>query len=172
VLSVQLRAGQVVFVTSTASIDLTNYHPINIPAGVTLASGRGDGSSSGALLYSNLLTSAVYPGLFVAGGNGVRITGLRIQGPDPEIGTSEYWRPEGYGVYSEYYIEVDNNEISGWAQCGVCIWHTNIAASATPYIHNNYIHHDRRYGLGYGVQVAYGGQAIIEANILIIIGMI
>ncbi len=45
-------AGQVVYVSDDARIDLTGVSQIIIPGRVTLAGGRGRGGSLGALIYS------------------------------------------------------------------------------------------------------------------------
>lgn len=160
--------GDVIYVNDSAEIDLTFERNIIIPANVTLASGRGRAGSSGALLYSKNIsigtgnTSETFQ-LFKTGGNGVRITGIRLQGPDTEIGNSAYEFSNSRGIYSVHDVEVDNSELSGWSHCAVCLYYT--PGSVTPYIHHNFIHHNRRSGLGYGVVLAYGANSLIEANI-------
>src|SRR3712207_1682821 len=51
-------AGDTVFVSGAASINLTGYKRIVIPPGVTLASDRGTNGSAGALLYNTELDRA------------------------------------------------------------------------------------------------------------------
>ena len=156
--------GDVIYVNDSVKIDLTYENDIMIPAGVTLASGRGRASSKGALLYTDDSDnpSGLFQ-LFVTDGMGIRITGIRLQGPDTEIGNSAYEFSNSRGIYSKHDIEVDNSELSGWSHCAVCLYNT--PALATPHIHHNFIHHNRRSGLGYGVAVAYGANSMIEANI-------
>lgn len=161
------KSGEIIYVNDDAEIDLTDQANLIIPAGVTLASGRGNGSSQGALLFSNRLT---YTGgteqlwkLFKSGGSGVRVTGIRLVGNDNETRGDAYEYSTSMGIYSEHNVEVDNSELSGWSDCAVCLYYT--PASVTPQIHNNFIHHNRREGLGYGVVHAYAGNSIIEGNI-------
>src|SRR5687768_10256275 len=77
------RSGAVVYVRDDAVIDLTGAWYIPLNPGVTLASGRGRNGSLGALLYTRELMRA---DLFGVLGGGVRVTGLRLRGPD----TGEY----------------------------------------------------------------------------------
>ena len=80
------RPGQTVLVDPTAEIDLTGRVRadglvVEIPGGVTLASDRGKDGSPGGLIYSDEFATS--PMLRVTG-DGVRITGLRLRGPDPQ----------------------------------------------------------------------------------------
>jgi len=156
--------GDVIYVNDNVEINLTLERNIVIPANVTLASGRGRAGSKGALLFSNNIkkTSETFQ-LFKTSGMGIRITGIRLQGPDTEIRKRSYEFSNSRGIYSEHDIEVDNSELSGWSHCAVCLYHTS--KSVTPHIHHNFIHHNRRSGLGYGIVHAFGGHSIIEANI-------
>ena len=159
-------SGQVVYVADSARIDLSGMKDIRIPAGVTLASGRGRGGSNGALIFATPLDT--YP-LFQAGGPGVRVTGLRLQGPDGERRTEQmkqlyaegryYSIPNSDGIQSSHPgLEVDNCEIWAWSHGGVYL-----KAGSTANVHHNDIHHCQREGLGYGV-VLDQADAIIEAN--------
>jgi hypothetical protein len=71
---------RVVYVADDAVIDLTAHEKIVIPPGTTLASGRGRDGSFGALLFSYTVKSTR---LFTTGGRGIRLTGLRLEGPYP-----------------------------------------------------------------------------------------
>lgn len=150
---------------------------LTIPANVTLASGRGRNGSRGALLFSS--TFAPCPMLRV-NGPGVRITGLRIHGPDSSIENDDpiHCVAEvfltGVGnispIPSRWGTEIDNNEISSWPGSGVQV--INVMGVR---VHHNVIQFNRRqehngtcgdhdYGLGYGIEVS-PGSAIIEANV-------
>lgn len=156
-------SGDVIYVNDSAEINLTFERDLLIPSNVTLASGRGRANSKGALLFSKNFTreKKIYQ-LFVTGGIGVRITGIRIQGPDNETRNSAYEFPNSQGIYSVHDVEVDNSELSGWSHCAVCLYESQ---SNIPRIHHNYIHHNQRAGLGYGIVHGSGGNSIIEANI-------
>jgi len=100
---------------------------------------------------------------FVTGGEGVRITGLRLEGPHSGIETVD---PTVIGIYSAYRnLEVDNCEIRGWSGAAVGVTGTGGSEMKTGgYIHHNYIHHCQAEGFGYGVVVSAGAVALIEAN--------
>jgi hypothetical protein len=108
--------------------------------------------------------------LISAGGSGVRVSGIRIEGPD--TAPDSPWRWCRVGIYSEYPgLEVDNSEISGWSYAAVLLQNTADSGSAgdpmrkSAYIHHNHIHHNQQNGLGYGIDVGGGSEALIEANL-------
>lgn len=174
------KQGQVVYVADNASIDLSGSKNIPIPGGVTLASGRGKNGSKGALLYTT--GSGVRP-LFLANGPGVRVTGLRIQGGDQNIlpGKNVFvgiTADEKKRNYTELYkknmyatpvssaincgypnLEVDNCELYGWTLAAVYLLRGKNAK-----VHHNYIHHNQRFGLGYGV-LFFRSSAIVKGNL-------
>ena len=162
------KKPQVVYVEDDAEIDLSAEKPIVIGPGVTLASGRGREDSQGALLFSSELAASP---LFSIGGDGVRVTGLRLRGPDQQRRTEQmqklhkegryYSIPNSDGIICEYpALEVDNCEIWGWSHAGVFLK----AGAAKAHIHHNYMHHNQRSGLGYGVCLDQS-DALIEANL-------
>jgi len=164
----QAKAGQVVYVDDKVEIDLTGRQKIVIPAGVTVASGRGKGSSQGALLYSNELATSP---LFSVGGENVRITGLRLRGPDQQRRTEQmrklhkegryYSIPNSDAIISAHpHLEVDNCELWGWSHAAVSLG----PGASKAHVHHNYIHHNQRSGLGYGVCLDRA-DALIEANL-------
>lgn len=153
-------AGDIVWVEESAAIDLTGQ-ALCIPGGVWLASNRGVGD--GGLLYVTEGGDAVIETC----GTDVRITGLRLRGPDPENCPAEwpddcpndvsgdsncaYCTDTAYAISTTFdRLEVDNNELSGWTYAGVGV-HGGLDAD----VHHNHIHHHWREGLGYGV-VIYG----------------
>lgn len=158
------KAGQVVFIPDETVIDLTariyiEQLVLEIPEGVTLAGDRGNGNSPGALLASDALKTPV---MIRAAGPDVRITGLRIQGPNPKRYLDHHRRSfgEGGGGHEYYYkfptsngittkysrLEVDNCEISGFSHGGIYL-----RKGGGHHIHHNYIHHCQYQGLGYGI---------------------
>jgi hypothetical protein len=162
------KAGQVVYVNDNTEIDVMGEQKMVIPGGVIVASGRGRGGSKGALLYSDEL--AMSP-LFLAGGEKVRVIGLRLRGPDQKRRTEQmrklhkegryYSIPNSNGIISSYPgLEVDNCELWGWSHAAVFLKRGALKA----HIHHNYIHHNQRSGLGYGVCLDQA-DALIEANL-------
>jgi len=160
----EATAGQVVFIPGDAEIDLTTLIYIeqlvlDVPEGLTLAGDRGYGGSKGALLTSDALKTPV---MIRANGPDVRITGLRIHGPNPKRylehhrrsfgkgggGHKYYYKfPTSNGITTRYHrLEVDNCEISGFSHAGV-----HLRTAQGHHIHHNHIHHCQYQGLGYGV---------------------
>lgn len=179
-----IKKGEIIFIDGHAEIDFTNLiitekFQIKLPAGVTLASDRGYKGSEGAVIRSNNLATSP---LISALGPNVRITGLRIIGPDPqprlehhkrcfdkEVGDRKaqakcyYALPNSAGIWTEYEaLEVDNCEISGWSHAAIFLKDGN-----KHHIHHNYIHQNQRAGLGYGVCHGYGKNisSLMEFNL-------
>jgi len=160
----QAKAGQTVFIPAETTIDLTariyiEQLVLEVPKGVTLAGNRGHNGSAGALLTSDALKTPV---LIRATGPNVRVTGLRLQGPNPKRYLDHHRRSFGPGGdrHAYYYklptsngigtkhdrLEVDNCDISGFSHAGV-----NLTLGTGHHIHHNHIHHCQYQGLGYGV---------------------
>lgn len=174
--------GQVIFIPGDVVIDFTEFAHIdkfvlNIPAGVTLASDRGLGKSLGALLESDTLATCP---LLLIGGADVRITGLRIKGPDPKRRLEHHRRcveragPGDEGFNHKYYyalpvsegircdhagLEVDNCEIAGFSHGGIYL-----RDGDGHRIHHCFIHHCQFNGLGYGVCLDKG-RVLIDHNL-------
>ncbi len=161
------KSGEVVFIKGNAVIDMTSNPKITIPAGVTVASDRGLNGSNGALLKRTRNVNGGWgEEIFIAGGNNVRVTGLRLEG---EMYPQDYGNKAGETYENQYLVgiyakertgfEVDNCELRGFAWAAVAS--DNCVQS---YVHHNYIHHNQARGEGYGVAL-YGGTSIVEANI-------
>ena len=171
------KTGQTVFIPGNVEIDCTTRVfiekiVIEIPGGVTLASDRGSGGSPGAIIHSEAF--ATNP-LIEMGGPGVRVTGLRVRGPDPKRrlrhhrrsfgkgggGSKYYYKfPNSQGIRAEHDgLEVDNCEVSGWSHSGV-----HLVAGKNHRIHHCFIHHNQYNGLGYGV-CHDKSESVIERNL-------
>ena len=171
------KEGDTVFIKGEAIIDLTSMlliekYALTIPSGVVLAGNRGDEGSKGAIIISNVLDT---PFMVKTLGSNVKISGLRIRGPndkqyiehhkksfgDNGKGREYYYKfPLSIGIYSEYSeLEVSNCEISAFSHSGIYLKHgeNNI-------IHHNYIHHCQFQGLGYGICQDVSS-SIIEYNL-------
>jgi len=157
-------SNQIIYVDDDAEIDLSDETGIMIPGSVTLASGRGQSGSRGALLFTNSnYPVSQYAALFKTSGPNVRVTGLRLGGPNPECEDHTYSAGMGYmyGIENDHPgLEVDNCEVFGWSGQAI-----RVDAAQGSYIHHNYIHHNRLAGYGYGIWVARGGMALLEANL-------
>ncbi len=170
------RSGDVVFVDGRAEIDCTQRVYIEklvleIPEGVTLASDRGAGGTKGGMILSE--TFETKP-LIRAMGPGVRVTGLRIGGPNPKPcfenhnrsfregrGHEYYYKfPTSSGIMTEHPgLEVDNCELGGWSSAAV-----SLSNGTDHHVHHNYIHHNPYNGLGYGVSHSTAS-SLIEYNL-------
>ncbi len=169
--------GQVIFIPENTEIDLTariyiEQLVLEVPAGVTLAGDRGYNGSKGALLTSDALKTPV---MIRAAGPNVRITGLRIRGPNSKRYLAHHHKAfDKGGKRHEYYykfptsdgiitkhsqIEVDNCEISAFAHAGILLM-----KGEGHYIHHNFIHHCQYNGLGYGVS-HNTASSLIEFNL-------
>ncbi len=157
------RAGDIVFVAPRATIDCTERVYIEglvleIPEGVTLASNRGQNRALGGMIASD--TFKTRP-LIRALGPNVRVTGLRIRGPNPKPclehhhrsfaegrGHDYYYKfPISAGIFTEHdHLEVDNCELGGWSHAAV-----SLGRGHGHVIHHNFIHHNQYNGLGYGI---------------------
>ncbi|MBI2437412.1 MAG: right-handed parallel beta-helix repeat-containing protein [Lentisphaerae bacterium] len=181
----QAKSNETIFIGGGVELDftdrvITDKLALQIPAGVTLAGDRGHDGSVGALLYSDAFDT---PHLIETAGPGVRITGLRLRGPDPkrrldyhdrvffqplpgvsspaERNTFFYRFPNSSAICTAHSrLEVDNCEISAWSADGV-----SLRSGSGLHIHHNYIHHCQRMGLGYGVQVGRATDVLIEYNL-------
>ncbi|MCA9729308.1 MAG: hypothetical protein R3E12_12520 [Candidatus Eisenbacteria bacterium] len=161
--------GAVIFVPSDGLIDLTGHQRIEIPAGVTLASGRNVDRAKGALLFTNDPDAT----LFVAGA-GSRVVGLDLMGPDPsprsyqlerlyqEGGSDLYYAvPASIGIYSEADdVLVENCELWGWSNAAISLG----PGAQRARIRHCFIHHNQRLRLGYGVHLDQA-DALLEANL-------
>src|SRR6185503_8453429 len=146
--------GSVVYVADDAELDLTGRVAIPVPAQVTIASG----GAPGALLYT---TQKDTLGLFRASGEGIRFTGLRLRGPDPDIGATPYGEPLCRAIDGSHAdnLQVDHSELSGWSHAAIMFDYAHRG-----YVHHNSIHHNRRTGLGYGVLLNHDATVLIERN--------
>ncbi len=171
------KSGQVVFIPGNVVIDMTTFIYIDktalkIPEGVTLASDRGHNGSMGAQITSDGIDT---PLMIQVMGPDVRITGIRLQGPNPKRyldhhkrafskggpGHTYYYKfPTSNGINVKFpKVEIDNCEISAFSHAGV-----NLPGGNEHNIHHNHIHKCQYNGLGYGVALD-NSNALIEYNI-------
>lgn len=147
----QAKPGEVIYIEPQAQINLTGLQNIDVRAGITIAGNRGYQGSPGPLIYTNQFKT--YPAFFRVTGSNVRITGIRLRGPSPEV-------PDSVAVnVLASNVEIDNCEVYNWSYAGIAS-----TGSHNLYIHHNYLHHIKRPGLGYPI-VLKSAVALIEANI-------
>jgi hypothetical protein len=167
--------GTVIEIEGDVSIPLDNVAAVQVRSGVTI---RGDrrGIRPGAEL-----TFDTYPQIgrmLEVTGDYARVTGLRLRGPSPTKDVRDW--TTGVLVDDNLYdwTIIDHNELSGWTQAAVEVTsHTAYNASTdtecdpnlpvgarTTRVFRNFLHHNARAGLGYGVVLARNGFATILGN--------
>ncbi|MBI2571370.1 MAG: VCBS repeat-containing protein [Candidatus Schekmanbacteria bacterium] len=160
--------GDTIFIPSDKTIDLTGITPVQISKAITIRGDRGENGSLGGIIKTDNLDAE--NGMLSLTSDNIVISGLRLDGPDTEVcrdsSDCRYGTPNSEGIRIDTtQMEVFNCELYGWSRAA-------IRAESGPdkdhradvHIHDNYIHHNRRDGLGYGV-VVYGGYALIEKNV-------
>src|SRR5262245_4322798 len=159
----------VIRVQNHVNLDLSYHDELHIAAGVHIIGGRSP-TQAGPRLF----TTTFPRHLFMIGryepANGVRITGVRLQGAEMGIAAADSDTSVGIAIYSSHAVEIDNNEISGWRGAGVEVRDTwnriGLAQYSGVRVHDNYIHHNQQYGEnGYGVSMHEGAYALIEKNV-------
>ena len=139
---------------------------------MTLASDRGLKGAPGGLIRSD--TFATSPLIRVTGAD-ARVTGLRLQGPNPRQCLEHHSRAfrEGHGGHGYYYkfptsdgietreprLRVDNCELAGWSHGAVYL-----AGGDGHRVQHCFIHHNQYQGLGYGVSHDRA-ESLIEGNL-------
>ncbi len=165
-----------IYVADDATIEMSDEdYYILIPGGVTLASGRGKPDGRGRYKKGGRIkkTELSSPNnLFQVHDADVRITGLRLEGPDvrpaePGAAVScDSYLNCSRGIDAFNNLEVDNCEVYHWGYEGILV-----KEESTARIHHNYMHDnwgggtpEGSSGPGYAVEVEKGNP-IIEANI-------
>ncbi|MGD8237148.1 MAG: hypothetical protein PVH68_01230 [Armatimonadota bacterium] len=147
----EAEPGQVIFVPDGADIDLTKHSTLSLPEGVTLAGTRGRNGSPGARIFTKRMAGR----MFSVAGDNVRLTGLRFEGPFG--GTERIGDKSRFIATSSYGTEIDNCEVYNFNVAAIGVGSRAMRA----YIHHNFIHHNQRGGLGYGVSLSSGDVRII-----------
>jgi hypothetical protein len=150
-----------------------------LPAGVTI---RGDRRG---IVLANLIrkpdAGKDFENLFEVVGNNVRITGLRIQGPSR---SSSGDQEQSNGIVVQEHLRqgtiIDHNDISDWTWRGVNVIGGQDSANleCTDFTHpstrvnhtwiaRNFIHHNRQYEKGYGINANSGGFPLIDGNVFV-----
>ncbi len=159
----EVEAGhEYIYIPSNTTIHIPNLpRALEIKSGQTLFSDRGvNGSPGGRLLVSENENNNEdnYPVITI--GSNARVTGLRIEGPVKEAESVK----KTIGIQTlenSKNIQIDNNELHGWPWAAF-----SIKKSKNASVNHNYIHHNIKSGLGYGVVVQNGNaSAEISCNV-------
>ena len=160
-----LRApGTTVRVANGVTLDLSGLKDIEIHQGVQLLGAR-NAQQDGPLLFTRTRPEV----LLAVRGDDVRISGLRIRGPDMGVADNS-GNKRAIAANSLVELQIDHNEIFGFQGTAVEIRDgaSRIAPVGLPRVrvHDNYIHHNQHIGkLGYGVAVKDGAFVWIERNV-------
>jgi hypothetical protein len=153
---------QVVYVHEGVDINLADLAahglPLHIGDGVTLASGRGQDGKRGALIrfdpdpldpdVADIWFAGHTTTMLEISGAQARVTGLRLHGSDPHHRYMSHGRPmEQALMVRGPDATIDNNELRGWSNSAVHLEGEGVGSR----VGYNFIHHNRRYGMGYGV---------------------
>lgn len=166
--------GEVIYVPGDEDIDMDGHINISVGANnVTLASNRGakksDASershSRGARLYLDNYSTDHPDRLFRAYPDGFRLTGFRLEGPEPDyIDTHDSTLQAAAVFLYGQDEEIDNCELFAWPFTPITSGGQDYP-DTTVHVHHNHIHRNRLQGLGYGIDV-YNGHALLEFNYL------
>jgi hypothetical protein len=164
--------GTVIEIDADASIDLTNQETQYIPPGVTI---RGDrrGIRLGPLLsthYEKDMQSADPPMLSIIGDH-VRITGLRMSGPGDGIAQDQPIA-SGIGAPHQFSTIIDHNEMYEWTNSAISVkGEEDVRDHHDPHSRpknvraiRNFLRHNERWSMGYGVVSFMGAFPFIEGN--------
>lgn len=171
------KSGQVICVSDSAVIDVTSEATLTIPGGVTLRSGRSSAiPASGASLGGKIksMATTARPPLMQTGGDGVKIIGLRFEGPvkDPKAAEGKTLIANGqtntfHGKYASRGISIrhgrtliENTELYGFGHYAI-----SVSAGVENIVRNSFMHHNQLYGLGYGVMTSGASSTLITNNI-------
>ncbi len=153
-------SGEVIWVEPNSTIDLSGQKDISIPVGVTIAGNRGQDGAAGPLIFADQLDEGAI--LFWVQ-MGARVTGLRIQGPDPDFDQIESSYESSSTVcmvIGDIDVEIDNCEISNFNRGGIEIY----PDGSEIHIHHNFLHDIHAYPF-----IALNKSAppiLVEANII------
>lgn len=164
--------GTRIRVLNGVALDLSSsvYENMRVARGVRLIGGR-TAREPGPLLYTRKRKTL----LLIRSDEehdvrDVRISGLRMQGPDMGVvdGGS---RSTAILVDSAVDVEIDHNALFGWKNSAIRVRDEQKAITYplntwAVRIHDNYIHHNQeKNSAGYGVVVGSGAYALIERNV-------
>lgn len=169
-----LPAGPGTVITIDGSIEIENgINALQVPEGVTIRGDRRGVNLGGELRKPSAGT------LFEIRGSNVRMTNLRLRGHSR---SSDGGQEQSNGIAVEEHnftgTIIDHNDISDWTWRGVNVI-SNLESSecddpSNPrewptftWVARNFIHHNRQYEKGYGVNVTTGAFPLIDGNVFL-----
>ena len=170
-----------------ACIDLSDFTPLVLNAGITL---RGDrrGSNFGPQLFASYKSNKIYYlcewCMIDIHGDYVRVTGLRLRGQsrstddvvEPAQAIEVDSSSSNFASSTLYIALIDHNDISDWESATVnvnggqltffncALVQDDPATQDNVRIQRNFLHHNERWPEGYGSLMSFGGRADIFGN--------
>jgi len=163
--------GDIIYIWDTCQLNMNGHAQEAIPAGVTIASGRGrtlsDTISWGALVYYDSVGVAQWEMFHFADDGKSRVTGIRFRGSysclEGRVAGDSFAMPipaEAAICINQDSCEIDNCEFWGFGYAAVF---SN--AGSGNHLHHNYFHDGNHVYHGYGVAVSgTATRILIEAN--------
>ena len=178
-------AGSTVVLAGDVDLDLSGLENLRVAPGVQVI-----GERSTFPAGPRIFTTTFPRRLFLIGddgqpstSDGVRISGIRIQGAESDdpfsaVDTSE---ADAVSIESSRAVEIDHCEIDHWRGSAIVVRDNqdrlDRSRASSVWVHDNFVHHNQHptadntfipgggHGAGYGVQVADGAYARIERNV-------
>ncbi|MGW1617357.1 FG-GAP-like repeat-containing protein [Streptomyces sp. NPDC002285] len=169
---------QIVRIAADVQLDLSGLNNILVSTGVHIVGDRTESLRPKLYTRTNPKSLLKIGSEYDGPSDGVRISGIRLDGGHTSMGEADGPRPHGISVESSRNVEIEKSDIYGWWGAGVAVAdnlnridrdHT----SWMPRIHDNYFHHNQSQtgdvfgggnANGYGVVVSNGAYATIEKN--------
>jgi Tectonin domain/Right handed beta helix region/PASTA domain len=166
----------IVRIAASARVDLSGLEDLVVAPGVQIL-----GEGSGTELEPALFVST-FPSALLLPSDGVRISGIRIQGAasDDPFAAVDQSDSNAIQIESAQNVEIDHCQIDHWRGTGVAVLdyqqQLDLAHAGMVWVHDNFIHHNQHptadavvpqggHGAGYGVAVFHGAYALIERNV-------
>ena len=191
VLVAALKAGRSVTLCNV-DINMTGISQVELNAGQSIRAQEGCERSSARRGPRIYVTDKRDGGvaLFILRDSNTALSGFRLEGPNPGIGSGTQNREYGIQVAPQgdstppasgtqthllHDVRINNMEVFHWSGAGIDLADNQAvhpqgrmtldnAAGVT--VADNYIHHNRHYaGFGYGVNVGKGAYALVRGNV-------
>ncbi|GAA4160019.1 hypothetical protein GCM10022251_37350 [Phytohabitans flavus] len=155
------------------NLDLSYRDQLYIAEGVHILGNRGS-TNPGPRIYTTTKPKRLFMIGRYLSGDGVRISGIRLDGGETAIADNGDPAPIGIAVHASVNVAIENNEIYGWAGAGVEVSDQiegranklNLDNPSGVLVRDNFIHHNQhKRKFGYGVVVGDDAYATIEQNV-------
>ena len=162
-------AGQVIWIPSGTTINFTTAYGKTLKSGVVLASDRGENGAAGGKIKTTYKATAFMTPILWCASDSV-VSGLVFEGPGGIADSSGPRNCALRGLNSAKRIEIENCEISEFAEGGIYFYGGGMAwdddsSSGRHWVHHCNIHNIQKHGFGYGIAEEGGCAYLAECNI-------